>query len=327
LQRAAALCNPALLIKPYELKYMEKLKLIAIDIDGTLLTPDGQITPRTRAAILAAQQAGVIVTLATSRRYVGAKEIAVALGLELPLIVYDGALIVHHPSQTILHSQPLSLAIAEQIVEIFRRYAVQPVIQPREVLRCVAEEVWTGPAEHDHLEVTTYLSFAPERLRRMPHEQLCQEGQEPLRVVAFASEESIQALIPEISLLDCSWHTIARGSYDSAELSIMHSDCSKASGLAALATHYQLSMDQVMALGDNNNDIEMLRVVGWGVAMGQASETVRAAAKTVTASNREDGVALAIERYVLSQHPAYISALPGETVESVPSPASFNIRS
>lgn len=279
---------------------LQEIKLIAIDIDGTLLTPDAKITPRTRAAIEAAQQKGIIVTLATSRRYIGAREIATELGLELPLIIYDGALIVHHPSQAILHSQPLSAMVGAQAIEIFQRNGVQPVIQPSEIERCVLEEVWLGPAEHDQAELATYLSFSLHRLRRMTYEQLCAGNVNPLRVVAFASEEAIETLIPEISLLDCSWHTIARGSYACAELSIMHPHCSKASGVAALASHYKISMEQVMALGDNNNDIEMLQAVGWGVAMGQASPRVRAAAKAVTATNQEDGVAQAIERYILT---------------------------
>ena len=276
------------------------IKLIAIDIDGTLLTPEGHVTSRTQAAIRAAQQAGIIVTLATARRYNNTRAIAMELGLELPLIVYDGALIMHHPSQTILYRQPISAALGMQTIGIFRRYAVQPVIQPCEILSSISEEVWTGPAEHDHSELTTYLSLVLEQLRRVPYEQLCPEECEPLRVVAFASEITIQMLIPEISQLDCSWHTIPRGNFNSAELSIMHPTCSKANGVASLAAYYHLAMEQVMALGDNNNDIEMLRAVGWGVAMGQASERVRAAAKAVTASNWEDGVALAIERYVLS---------------------------
>lgn len=278
----------------------QEIKLIAIDIDGTLLTPDLKITPRTRTAILAAQQAGIIVTLATSRRYIGAHAIATELGLELPLIVYDGALIVHHPSRTILHSQPLSVSVSARAIEIFRRYDVQPVIQPCESEQCILEEVWIGPAENDQAELATYISISGDRLCRMTYEQLYSIQINPLRVVAFASEAAIETLIPEISLLDCSWHTIASGSYACAELSIMHPHCSKASGVAALATHYQIPMSQVMALGDNNNDIEMLQAVGWGVAMGQASARVQAAAKAVTTTNLEDGVARAIERYALA---------------------------
>lgn len=79
----------------------------------------------------------------------------------------------------------------------------------------------------------------------------------------------------------------------------MHTHCSKASGLTTLALQVNIPLPQVMALGDNNNDIEMLEAVGWGVAMGQASDAVKSIADAITSSNAEDGVALAIERYVL----------------------------
>ena len=75
--------------------------------------------------------------------------------------------------------------------------------------------------------------------------------------------------------------------------------CSKASGITALANYLNIPLQQVMAIGDNNNDIQMLRTAGWGVAMGNASEAVKAAAQAITASNWEDGVAQAIERYAL----------------------------
>ncbi len=122
---------------------------------------------------------------------------------------------------------------------------------------------------------------------------------DPLRVVAFTSEESVQALIPEVSALDCSWTSIKRGSYGSAELVIMNPSCSKASGVAALAQRLNIPLNEVMAIGDNNNDIQMLRSAGWGVAMGHAPEAVKAAARAVTTSNWEDGVAQAIESYAL----------------------------
>ena len=93
---------------------------------------------------------------------------------------------------------------------------------------------------------------------------------------------------------------LKRGIYGSAELAIMDYGCSKASGVAALANTLHISLSEVMAIGDNNNDIAMLQSVGWGVAMGQAPEQVKSAAQVVTASNWEDGVAQAIARYALS---------------------------
>ncbi len=249
------------------------IKLLAIDIDGTLLNPEGEITPTTLASVQAAREAGIVVTLATARRYCNTARIATEIGLAGPLILYDGALIVQHPQGSILSTRPLQAGIAQQAVEIL-----------------VLDNLW----------LDAYFATYPEQMRRMPYETLCAGHPDPLRVVAFASEESIQGVIPEVSTLKCSWTMLKRGSFGSAELAIMDYGCSKASGVAALAQARNISLSEVMAIGDNNNDIAMLQSVGWGVAMGQAPEQVKSAAHVVTASNWEDGVAQAIARYALS---------------------------
>jgi len=272
------------------------IKLIVIDIDGTLLNTEGKITPYTWTVIQAAQQAGIVITLATARRYCNTVKIAQELELKHPLIVYDGALIVAHPHATILHTHPLKATVAQQAVELLVRHNIQPVVHPDLGL---TEEIWTGSPELDNLWLTAYFTAYPEQMRRMPYHALCTGHADPLRVVAFEREEAIQELIPEVSALECSWTTIKRGSYGSAELAVMAPGCSKASGVLAMAEHLKIPLEQVMALGDNNNDIKMLQSVGWGVAMGQAPEAVKAVARAVTASNAEDGAAQAIERYAL----------------------------
>jgi 5-amino-6-(5-phospho-D-ribitylamino)uracil phosphatase len=274
----------------------EHIGMLVIDIDGTLLNPEGKITVPTLAAVRAAQQAGIIVTLATARRYCNTGPIADELGLRIPLILYDGAMIVEHPRGTILHRQTLQASIAQQAVDILVRHGVQPVVHPDAGLE---EQIWTGPAEFDNLWLDAYFTVFSAMLRRMPYAQLCAGHADPLRVVAFDSEEAIQGLMPEIAALDCSWTSIKRGNYGSSELVVMRAGCSKASGMAALAKQFGLPLSQVMAIGDNNNDIDMLQCAGWGVAMGQAPRAVKAVARAVTASNAQDGAALAIERYAL----------------------------
>jgi Cof subfamily protein (haloacid dehalogenase superfamily) len=272
------------------------IKMVVIDIDGTLLTPQKQITNRTRAAIQAAQEEGIVVTLATGRRYTNTAPIANMLGLSIPLIVCDGALILQHPQAAVLHTQCLSATVAQAVVEVLVHHGIQPVVHH---LKGTAEEVWTGPSSFDSIWLEQYFATFPDQLRRLPLEKLCQGKPDPLRVVAFASEEEISLLAPEISALECSWNAIKQGNYGSAEMAIMHPACSKASGVAFLAHSLNISLAQVMAIGDNNNDLEMLAAAGWSVAMGQAPEAVKAAAHTVTASNMEDGAALAIEHYAL----------------------------
>jgi Cof subfamily protein (haloacid dehalogenase superfamily) len=282
-------------------KFMRKtlpnsIKLLVIDIDGTLLNTEGRIGARTLAAVRAAQEAGIVVTLATARRYSNTVQIARELELESPLIVYDGAQVISYPNEKILHTQPLQADIAQQAVEVLVSHKLQPVVHPAMGLK---EEIWTGPLEFDNLWLEAYFAVYPEQVRRMPFENLCTGHPGPLRVVTFDEEERIYSLIPELGGLDCSWTAIRRGSFGCAELSFMQRGCSKASGVVTVAKLLDIPLEQVMALGDNNNDKAMLQVVGWGVAMGQAPETIKAVAQAVTASNAEDGAAQAIERYAL----------------------------
>src|SRR2546430_17323396 len=102
------------------------IKLLVIDIDGTLLNHEGELTPTTLASVQAAQQAGIVVTLATARRYCNTARIASEIGLAGSLILYDGALILQHPQGNILPTRPLQPGIAQQAVEIPARTALQP---------------------------------------------------------------------------------------------------------------------------------------------------------------------------------------------------------
>lgn len=271
------------------------IKLIAIDIDGTLLTPQKSVSLRTQMAIQAAQEAGIVVTLATARRYENSKQFADMLGIKIPVITCDGALIIQHPTGNVIHTNLLDAELAQEATDLLVEHQIQPVIHH---LRDRIEETWSGPVEFDNPELLNYFQEFP-RVQRMSHRMLCSGQPDHIRVVAFASEEAIARVAPAIAQLPCSWNRIKRGNYSCAEIVVMHPGCSKASGVEALADHLRIPMEQVMALGDNNNDFEMLAVAGWGVAMGQAPERVKAIANAVTASNQDDGVAVAIERYAL----------------------------
>ena len=268
----------------------QQIKLLVIDIDGTLLNPQRQITPRTRAAIQAVQATGVIVTLATGRAYSNTFQIADELGITLPVITYDGALILHHPDRTIIHTHTFAAEIAQQAVDILVEHRIQPIIHR---MNGVGEEIWTGHREFDNPELTGYFSIFP-HAQRTDHAILCINQPDPLRVVGFASQDTLSWLASAIDIVDCAWHTIERGNYNCSEITIMDKMCSKASGVIRLAQYLNIPLSEVMAIGDNINDIEMLRVVGWGVAMGQAPDLVKEAGDAVTASNAEDGVAISI---------------------------------
>lgn len=272
------------------------VKLLAIDIDGTLLNKEKQITQRTRDAVRAAQEAGIIVTLATARRYHNTRPIAFELDIDIPLILCDGALIMQHPQEQVLHTHFLPVPLAQAIIPIMVENGVQPIIHR---LHGNVEETWTGPETFDDVYAQAYLSRYPQHLHRLPYADYNEQQPTPVRIVAFTNEETIYKLIPLITPLPCTWSFIKEGSYGTAELAVLDAGCSKASGVRLLAESRGIPLEQVMAIGDNTNDIEMLQQVGWGVAMGQAPESVKDSADAITASNMEDGVAVAIERYAL----------------------------
>ena len=206
-------------------------------------------------------------------------------------------MIMEHPRGSVLMTDPLQAEVAQQAVELMANHNIQPVVHH---INEGIEEIWTGHTQFDNEWSELYFSaFLEDTIRRMDYEAICNGRPNPLRVVAFASEKEIYDLIPEVSVLSCSWNAVRNGNYGCSELAVLAQECSKASGVTALASLLDIPLTQVMAIGDNHNDVEMLQAVGWGVAMGQAPEDVKAVAHAVTASNREDGLALAIERYAL----------------------------
>ncbi len=280
----------------------EPIKMVAIDIDGTLLTPEKTLTHRTIAAVSAAQEAGVAVTLATARRFTGTRVLSAELNIQAPLVLYDGGELFDRVKQEIIDAQVLSAKIAQQAAELLVRHDIQPIVHP---LTGAREEIWMGPEELDSVWTAAYMQTMPEQLHRHHVDTLCVDQPDPLRVVGFAELERIQQVQPLADRLHCTTILTPRGNFGCAEISFMPLHCSKASGVQLLADRLQIPMTAVMALGDNYNDIPMLQAAGWGVAMGQAYDAVKAAANTLTATNREDGVALAIERYVLGEGYTY----------------------
>ena len=272
-------------------------RLLMLDIDGTLLNEQGEITPRTRRAVQAAVAAGVVVTLATARRYFSAALFAADLELNAPLATYDGALIREYPSGEVWHLDQLPASLGQAAVNAIARHGLQPVVQQ---MLPDGERIFSGPASHDTPWVATYFHVFSEQLERRPLNDLCAGDRNPLRVVAFGPEERLEAIAAELRPLPCELYLNPRGSYNSAELSIMSPTVSKGNALSVLSSRLRLSISETMAIGDSFNDLSMLSQAGLGIAMGQAPPEVRAAAYALTLPNSTDGVAVAIERYLLN---------------------------
>jgi Cof subfamily protein (haloacid dehalogenase superfamily) len=273
------------------------IRLVVSDVDGTLLDPAGVVSRGTLEALGGLRHAGVMFALATSRRWTGTVPLAQQLGLAAPLILYDGALIREYPSGEMLGADALDPASAQLAAEALAAHGLQPIAQ-----YCDSRGEYLRVAESaTHPEWTEeYLERFASQTRRVRLDLLSDQDVGPLRLVAFGPISVLRRAAVALAHLHVGRQLLLAGSYGLAELTIFSRSASKGAALARIVEYYGMSLEETLAVGDGLNDISMLRAAGLGVAMGHAPRRVRAAAHAVTASNEEDGLALAIGRYVLA---------------------------
>jgi len=261
--------------------------LLAVDIDGTLLRSDKQLTRRTGEAIRAAVASGVRVVLASARPPRSVRAIHNVLGLDTVQINYNGALI-HDPvrSQNLFH-QPLDTALARRVINAARRVDRQCMVSI-EIL-----DRWYTDHFDESLPTETSLEFKPDFIG-------------PLNAFLTVPVTKLMLLAPAERMVRIRTaverrfvSTVGLAISDAHLLQVCHREANKAAALAQVAQYYGVERDRVLAIGDAPNDVAMLRWAGLGVAVGNAWPAARAAADTVVRENDADGVAHAIEQYVL----------------------------
>lgn len=266
-------------------------KLIALDMDGTLLGPDKQISPANRAAIEAAKARGIKVVLASGRPLEGLTDHLQSLGLttnEDYVLCYNGALIQRVGTGEVVSSTTLHGGHGRDLYELSQVLDVHiHGFSRSEGLITPKSNPWT------ELEANINgINLAERDFRSLDddHEivklMLVEEG--PLLDNAVAN------LPPELYQR----YTILRSA--PYFLEFLNKDSNKGAGVAQLASLLGLEPDEVICVGDADNDRHMLQYAGLGVAMGNADDEIKALADHVTASNAEDGVALVIEQFILA---------------------------
>lgn len=275
---------------------MGRYKLVASDLDGTLLDSRGQVSPRAKRAIERVVEQGVHVALTTARRYVGTAPVADELGLAGPLILYDGALVRHHPRGTIFLRMPLTSDVVRDVAMLMAEHDLRPIVQ---TLSRDRERLLVPPAPSHHDFDGAFLKGFSQQVQTIELERLHVAAEEPLRVVAFGPANLLAPVQRLLRTAPAGAQLLPLGSYGSAELTVFAPQASKGAALAALASSLGVSMSDVFAIGDSINDLSMLRAAGMSVAMKNGHPLARKAARALTLSNDEDGFAIALERYVL----------------------------
>jgi hydroxymethylpyrimidine pyrophosphatase-like HAD family hydrolase len=279
-------------------------RLLVLDIDGTILDPSDIITPIVRQAISDALEHGVEGVLATGRRLRTTLPIVQELGIRLPLVLYNGSLIWSTMERKPLHREAFSPEVLAPIIERSMAAGLPPVLLqgPSEttVDRVV---VATGTFENGPNGSDLPSWYEDDELERLPMESL-HLAPDVLKVNIFGTEEEVRAVSRELSDLGIAafhagpFYWRGRGPQWTG---IYHMPgASKASAVARLAADLGITMDDVVAVGDGDNDLELLEAAGIGVAMGNAPAFVQERANVVVRGHDEDGVAEAIERVVLA---------------------------
>jgi Cof subfamily protein (haloacid dehalogenase superfamily) len=271
------------------------IRLIAVDIDGTLLNSRFQVSPADRDALRRAHAAGVKIVLVTGRRHRFALPIAQELGFDLCLISSNGA-VTRSLQGELFHRDLLPAATARKLIssmDPFRAHAV--LTFDREARGALVIE----QADRLHASIARWMEKnAPFIEHVVPLESALLT--DPIQLmycgtVSLMSEalECVAAsgMHPEM--------TVLRTEYPARDLSmldILNTACSKGHALARWARHLSLDASEVMAIGDNYNDVEMLEFAGFPVIMGNACEELKRNGWALTLSHDHSGVAAAVEQ-------------------------------
>ncbi|MED4851843.1 Cof-type HAD-IIB family hydrolase [Caldifermentibacillus hisashii] len=281
------------------------MKLIAIDMDGTLFSNNHTISENNCHAILKAQRQGHIVTFCSGRALHDIQEIIKKINLEAPIIAGNGAVVFHNK---ILQTLTIPVHILKKIMDIFNDFQLY-------------YEIYTNKGIFIDKTRKEYLYAELNRLKDDPVfgpmvEQMVQvqNDQNHLLTVSDFSELNLSMLDPykmyTVSLDEKKLNhlqqrlserddiSITNGSHLTVEVG--NKQVSKGNALLFLANYFQIPQADTVAIGDNLNDLSMFKAAGTSIAMGNATDFVKSHANFETKTNDDDGVAYALEKFVLS---------------------------
>jgi hydroxymethylpyrimidine pyrophosphatase-like HAD family hydrolase len=275
-----------------------RYRLLALDIDGTLLRTDKTISPRTLAAVLAARRRGVRVVLVTGRRHPAARRIAAQLGEDLDLVLHNGALIVE--GGAVLRCLPLSRALAVRAVAIGRACGADPVLhcghagEGRLLVEGIAPSntLLVYYLDRSHPDVSSVADVCAALV------------EDPIQVMFGGAIEAMSALRARLEAELQGRVRIDRTVYPRSGVQIidvLRAGVGKAEALSFLQARWGVTAAETLAIGDNWNDHEMLEAAGRGLVMGNADAAMLRRGLDVLPTNDEDGVAVAIEREILGE--------------------------
>ena len=262
------------------------IRLLAIDLDGTLVDDRLEMDPRDVAAVKSATAAGVTVVLATGRMFKSSLRYAQPLGLTGPIINYQGAVVRDIASGDVWYRCELTVPMQQRVLAL---------AEPRDwhVNAYVEEQVYTARARPE-ADLYARVAMVPYETVGPLSKWVCQDSTKI--VLVDLDPADVPARIVELTTWMGDVARVTRSLDWFVE--VVNPQVSKARALEMVADRLGVAQAEVGAIGDNLNDEDMVRWAGFGVAMGNAPQALKAVAKHVTGSIGEAGVAQVIERFV-----------------------------
>ncbi len=271
---------------------MTQIKLLVLDLDGTLTNSKKEVTPRSRKALKSAQEAGIKIVLASGRSPFGIMPLAKELELDRfgsYILAFNGGCIMDCRTGEVLYRNVLDPSFNRPLLEIAEEYGVASMSYKEDV-----SAVYTAFPDHPVIRIVA-------RNNNLPIcyiEDMKGTITYPVPKFLYLGDAETMARV-EKEMQERFAGKLAIYRSEGRILDIMPSGVDKASSLESLLKILGLTREEMAACGDSYNDVSMIRMAGLGIAMANAVQEAKEAADYVTLSNDEDGVAAAVERFLL----------------------------
>lgn len=268
---------------------MMKYKMVAIDLDDTLLADDLTISPQTIEAIQEAVKKDVIVTFATGRMYKSAEKYAKEIKLNVPIITYQGAYVKNIFEDSAVYKRCIPYSYAVEIINKLKQ-------KNKSVQMYINDELYT---DKDNQYIEEYIKIAQVDYHIVDNliDILDKNNKLPLKIITIDNPEEILMLLKEFK--DEYKGKLMVNTSKPIFLEFSHLEASKGQALKFLADKNNLKMEEVIAIGDSYNDIDMLDLAGLGVAMENADPFIKNRAGYITKTNNDHGVWEVFQKFIL----------------------------
>ena len=279
--------------------------MIAIDLDGTLLSPAGQVTPRVKSAVHAALRAGYLVCFATGRNWTESKTVIDAVEHYASAVFVGGAVVVDTAKKLTLHRTLMDADLARAVSARIEAEG-HAALALQDTDSAGVDYVVSGgegggafrldPSIEQWMRVTAATVHRQASLATFGHEHTVRVGTVAPTAESRRVRETLQAEFGERVMC----HSLWVSAFDVEVLEVFDPGVNKWEGILHVARAHDVSPEQIIAIGDDMNDVPMLQKAGLGVAMGNARPEARAAAKRVIGANADEGLAIFLEELVAS---------------------------